>query len=149
MGSLEGVQVTSLKIIPGDAGSVMHALKASDQSFSSFGEAYFSTVKEGQIKGWKKHRKMILNIVVPVGRILFALYDDRPESPSYRKLFSIELGPAQYQRLTVPPGVWMAFNGRGNGLNLLLNIASIHHDPTEAETLPLENDLIQVGNLFE
>ena len=45
-----------------------------------------------------------------------------------------------YQRLTVPPGIWVAFSGEGPGENIVLNIASIPHDPVEAETLPWELD---------
>ncbi len=51
------------------------------------------------------------------------------------------LGPrsrATYQRLTIPPGYWVAFGGVGEDLNLLLNIASLPHDPNESRSLPLE-----------
>jgi len=36
----------------------------------------------------------------------------------------------------------MAFQGMGDQENILLNIASIPHDPLEAENLPIQNDLI-------
>jgi dTDP-4-dehydrorhamnose 3,5-epimerase len=142
MGSIEGVLLTPLKIIGGASGNVMHALKKSEASFQDFGEAYFSTVEQGQVKGWKRHTKMLLNIIVPAGEIYFVLFDDRKESPSYREMQEVSLSLENYQRLTVPPGVWMAFKGRGKGLNMLLNIASIAHDPLEAENLPIKNDLI-------
>ena len=41
------------------------------------------------------------------------------------------------QGLPVPAGVWMAFRGIGEDLNMLLNIASIEHDPSEAITKQL------------
>ena len=50
----------------------------------------------------------------------------------------VELGSEHYGRLTVPPGVWMAFHGLGSELNLVFNLASIEHDPEEALTAPLE-----------
>ena len=53
MGSIEGCLLTPLKIIPGDSGEVMHALKQPEESFQGFGEAYFSTVEHGSVKGWK------------------------------------------------------------------------------------------------
>ncbi|MFM9944315.1 MAG: dTDP-4-dehydrorhamnose 3,5-epimerase family protein, partial [Bacteroidia bacterium] len=107
-----------------------------------FGEAYFSTVNFNVAKGWKKHRQMILNIVVPAGAIKFVLFDNRMESNTYQQMQEIELSKDNYQRLTVPPGIWMAFKGMGKELNMLLNIASIPHDPDEAENLPLVNELI-------
>ncbi len=142
MGHLEGVHITPLKIIEGNSGNVLHVLKKNESTYSGFGEAYFSQVFHKEIKGWKKHREMILNLVVPVGRIRFVLFDDRKESSTFRQLQEIELSPANYQRLTVPPDIWMAFQGIGEKENLLLNIASITHNPDEADNLPLVNDVI-------
>jgi dTDP-4-dehydrorhamnose 3,5-epimerase len=142
MGSIEGVLVTPLRVITGDSGNVMHVLKQQEESFQGFGEAYFSTVNAGALKGWKKHRKMILNLVVPVGKIKFVLYDDRPESRSFQNFQEFILSRDNYQRLTVPPGIWMAFLGLEENGNILLNIASIPHDPLEADNLPIQNELI-------
>jgi dTDP-4-dehydrorhamnose 3,5-epimerase len=138
MGIIDGVLLTPLKIIDGAAGNVMHALKAQEDSFNGFGEAYFSTVSFHAVKGWKKHRRMILNIIVPVGAIRFVLYDAREESPTYGAIQEQRLSPANNQRLTV----WMAFSGDAEGLNMLLNIASIPHDPAEADNLPINSELI-------
>jgi dTDP-4-dehydrorhamnose 3,5-epimerase len=135
--NIEGIRVTPLKIIHGDLGSIMHALKNDEASYASFGEAYFSTVKKGVVKGWKRHTRMTLNIVVPVGAIRFVVYDDREGSATINKLWEITLSTENYQRLTVSPGLWMAFEGKADGTNLLLNIASIKHDPSEAEQADL------------
>ena len=145
MGTIEGVQLTPLRIIPGELGDVYHALKEKEESFEGFGEAYFSTVNGYAAKGWKKHRKMVLNLIVPVGAIRFVLYDDRPESRTYRTFQECTLSKENYQRLTVVPGIWMAFQGRTDGLNMLLNIASIPHDPYESENLPIPNETIPFG----
>jgi dTDP-4-dehydrorhamnose 3,5-epimerase len=138
-----GVVLTPLKIVSGDQGDVLHGMKASDESFVSFGEAYFSTVKYGGRKGWKKHTRMVLNLVVPIGEIGFVLFDDRTESTTRNRFFEISLSRQNYQRLTVPPGIWMAFYGSSAGENMLLNLASIQHDPTEAVNLPLDNEVIK------
>ena len=135
MGSLKGVSLTPLKIIGGESGSVLHALKEAEGSFNGFGEAYFSTVEQGAVKGWKNHQRMTLNVIVPVGRIQFVLYDEIAD-----EWMECILSKNNYQRLTVSPGVWMAFKGLDEGLNMLLNIASIPHDPTEALNLPIKND---------
>lgn len=128
---LPGVIITPLKIIPSENGSVMHALLAGDPGFCGFGEAYFSTVFPGVIKGWKRHKKMTLNLVVPIGKIEFVLLDDRAASS---KMSAVVLGRDCYARLTVPPGIWVAFKGwEGASENVLLNLANIAHDPDEAE----------------
>jgi dTDP-4-dehydrorhamnose 3,5-epimerase len=142
MGLINDILITPLKVIPAGSGEVMHALKNSEISFQGFGEAYFSTVDNHSAKGWKKHKRMISNLIVPSGKIRFVLFDDRPASTSFKMLQEVELSRDNYQRLTVPPGIWMAFQGKSDETNMLLNIASIPHDPAEAESLPLVNDII-------
>ena len=135
---IKGVILTPLKQIYHPKGDVFRAIKKSDVGFTGFGEAYFSTVHAGDIKSWKKHLRMTLNLIVPVGEIRFVLYDDRELSPTLGETMSVEIGLENYLRLTVPPGVWMAFEGLGEGLNLLLNVADMEHDPDEVERAELE-----------
>jgi len=138
MAALDGVLLTPLKIIDTLGGDVLHGLKRSDPGFSGFGEAYFSTVEKGAIKAWKRHREMILNLVVPVGAVRFVLFDDRQGSSSIGKYQEVTLSRSNYQRLTVPAMLWMGFQGVSDGPNILLNVASIPHQPEEAERLELE-----------
>jgi len=131
---IEGVSFSQRKIIEGVKGDVLHVLKQSDVEFTSFGEAYFSIVNKGVIKGWKKHREMILNLSVPIGIVKFVLYDDRVDSPTSGQYFEKILSIKDYGILTVAPGIWVAFQGLDED-NLLLNIASIEHSPDEADTM--------------
>lgn len=135
--NMQGIELTPLKIIEGNDGNVMHALKSSEKSFSKFGEAYFSTVKQGSIKGWKKHTKMISNLIVPHGEVQFVFYDDREESETNGCYFTVNLSQYNYKRLTIKPGLWMAFKGIGTSTNMVLNLASIPHDPEEAINDPI------------
>ena len=85
--NIEGIALTSQKIIRTYGGEVLHGLKKNDDNFYGFGEAYFSTINYGDIKGWKRHSGMVLNILVPIGKIKFVVYDDRqthPLSPSFK-----------------------------------------------------------------
>jgi dTDP-4-dehydrorhamnose 3,5-epimerase len=134
---MDGVILTSLKQIHHPKGDVYHAIKQSDNGFRTFGEAYFSTIHQNCIKGWKKHTKMTLNLVVPVGSIEFVLFDDRENSPTKGEFFTTISAPSSYQRLSIPPNVWMAFRGLEK-FNLLLNVADLEHDPAEALTLDLD-----------
>jgi len=145
MGQLmQGVGLTPLKIITNELGNVMHALKKSEDTFTSFGEVYFSLIKEGARKGWKKHHDMVLNIVVPCGKIRFTIFDDRVDSSSYKQYSIFELSPSEnYQRLTIHPGLWVAFEGIYKGDSILLNISSIEHDPNEAETCSIDSGIIE------
>lgn len=127
--------LTPLKQIPHPKGQIFHALKASEESFLQFGEAYFSFVHQNEIKGWKKHTEMRLNLIVPRGKVQFVCLDERDGE---QKFTSYELGEENYHRLTVPPGIWMAFRGLDEN-NMVLNVASIEHDPKEAINKELED----------
>lgn len=129
---MDGVILTPLKQIYHPKGDIFHAMKKSDIGFDGFGEAYFSTINQNDIKGWKKHTKMTLNIVVPVGNIEFVVYDENS-----KEFFSTKLSHNNYQRLTVKSGLWMAFKGLDK-YNMLLNLASIEHDPNEAINIGIE-----------
>ena len=135
---IEGVLLTPLKKIPHPKGDILHGMKKSDRGFVAFGEAYFTKVKFGEIKGWNKHKRMTLNLAVPVGIVIFVVYDDREKSKTRGNFFSVEISVDVYQRLTVPPDVWLAFKGQGNGINLILNVADMEHDPNEVERLNLD-----------
>jgi len=129
--AINGVILTPLKIIKNPLGDVYHGMKSSDIGFNGFGETYLSTVNYDIIKPWKKHLKMTLNLIVPVGKIRFVLFDDRINSDTKNQFMDVSLSKENYFRLTVPPGIWMSFRGEEKSLNLLLNIANIEHDPSE------------------
>ena len=129
---MDGIILTPLKQIHHPKGDIFHAMKKSDDGFSGFGEAYFSTINKGDIKGWKKHTEMVLNLVVPIGEIEFIIYNENS-----KEFFSVKLSHSNYQRLTVKPNLWVAFRGIGE-YNMLLNLASIEHNPLEAININLE-----------
>ncbi len=122
---------TDLNIIEADSGSVYHGLKNTDNGFKDFGEVYFSSVKKDIIKAWKLHKIMTLNLIVPVGAVLFCFIDVRENSNTFNEKFKIILSQKPYCRLTVPPGIWFGFKGVSDGLNLICNVADIPHDPKE------------------
>lgn len=130
--SLDDIVVTPLARISTSGGDVMHAMKSSDAGYSGFGEAYFSWIASGLIKAWKRHSRMTMNIVVPVGRVRFVFHLEGTEA------FRVEeIGVDQYVRLSVPPGIWFGFKGLAEPQSLVLNIASITHDPNEVQRLTL------------
>ena len=135
---MDGLIITPLKQIHHPKGDVLHGMKASDQGYAGFGEAYFSTVNKGQVKGWKKHTKMTMNIVVPMGAVKLVFLDKRENSSSFDNFYTVTLSTDNYMRVTIPPNIWVAFQGQA-GHNLLLNLASIEHTPDEAESIDLES----------
>ena len=71
--TVHNIKIHHLKKIELPGGGVLRAVKRSDKDYLGFGEAYFSQVEYGVIKAWKLHKKMTMNLVVPVGEVHFAL----------------------------------------------------------------------------
>ena len=74
---IEGVSLHPLKQISVPNGDLWHAFKATDEGFVGFGEAYFTQVKPHAVKGWKRHNRYVLNLVVVSGAVKFVICDDR------------------------------------------------------------------------
>ena len=126
--TLDDVVLTPLARIEGIGGDVLHAMKQNDAGYAGFGEAYFSWVSGGAVKAWKCHTRMTMNLIVPLGRVRFVFRVDGVDE------FRVEeIGVNCYARITVPPGIWFGFQGLAEPQSLVLNIASIPHDPKELQ----------------
>ena len=130
---IDGVTLSPLKVFKASGGDVLRVIKNDESGYFGFGEAYFSSVHSGAVKAWKRHRDMSLNLVVPLGRIRFVIYDDRQNSGSYGRFGEIILSIDNYYRLTLPPKLWLGFQGVDEHTSMLLNIANIQHSESEAE----------------
>ena len=130
---MDGVTLTPLRRIPSEKGDVLHGMKATETTFYGFGEEYFTQIRSGCTKGWKRHNRMPLNLVVVHGIVKFVVYDER------EKCFDeIILSPeSNYQRLTLAPGLWMAFHGMGEEVSIVMDIIPEPHDPSEADNVEL------------
>lgn len=130
--SLSNIKITQIREIPTLGGNVLHALKENEESYKGFGEAYFSWIELGFIKAWKKHNRMVMNLIVPVGNVKFVFFD------AEQNLFSeMIIGESNYSRITVPSGLWFGFQGMSSPKNLILNVSNIIHDRNESERLEL------------
>ena len=128
---MDGVTLTSNAIIYNPKGDIYRGMKNTDFGYSGFGEAYFSTITRDCVKGWKKHSAMTLNLIVPEGKIQIVVYNGAD-------FFTTILSTQNFQRLTVRPNLWFAFKGLSQR-NIMLNVASHVHDPSESETLSLSD----------
>jgi len=131
------ILVSPLRRIDTEGGDVMHGLKTTDNGYQGFGEAYFSWVSHGSVKAWKCHSEMTMNLIVPVGRVKFVFQLE--DINGVNEFRSEIIGVDRYMRISVPPGIWFGFKGM-DSQNLILNLASIAHDPNEVKRLGL-NDM--------
>ena len=126
------IKIKKLKQFKLEDGDVYHALKASESEYYGFKEAYFSTIKNNKIKAWKRHYKMTMNLIVPIGKVQFVFYDENKNL-----LKNLMIGDENYSRITVPPMIWFGFKGVSLNTSYILNISNEIHDPLEVERKPL------------
>ena len=125
--NLNDIIITELSHFPMEGGSVLHAIKEDEIGYNRFGEVYFSYINPGAVKAWKLHKRMTLNLVVPLGNVRFVFCD-----PLTKGHYQVEeIGEANYVRLTVPPNIWFGFQGISSQPSLVANIADLKHDPNE------------------
>jgi len=130
---IDGVIITPLKTIADERGSVKHMLRKDAPQFTDFGEVYFSLVHPGAVKAWKLHKRMVMNLAVPVGLVKLVLFDDRKNSSTAGSIQEIIFGADDYKLVTIPPLIWNGFQGLGEVTSVITNCASITHDPDEGE----------------
>lgn len=132
---IENVQIVPLKRIPDERGTILHMLKSTDPHFLQFGEIYFTTIYQGVIKGWHRHREMTLNYACIEGRIKLVLFDDRPQSPTKGELMEVFLGSDHYALVIIPPQIWTGFKGMTAPYSIVANCCTHPHDPSRSERM--------------
>ena len=128
------IKVSRPKVIKLPQGDVLRVLRKNEVKRWNFAEAYFSKIKFGKVKAWKYHLKMIINIVVPKGKVKFVFY-------SNKKFKSILIGEKNYCRLTIPPKVWFGFKGMSKSESIILSLTNIKH--TTKEVMRVKKDKIK------
>ena len=109
---IEGVKAISLEVHADERGYLVEILRANDEHFTKFGQVYLvADVARGTIRAFHKHEVLWDFFFISHGTAKFALVDDRPDSPTYKKIETIVIGEHNLSLIVVPPGVyhgWMA-----------------------------------------
>jgi len=137
---INGVRLYYLNQIPDERGMVKHFMVEEDNFH--FGEAYFSTVYKGIVKGWHGYGSKILNYCVPVGMVKLVLWDARKESPTYNQINKFYLGEQNYERVVIPAQVMNSFKGIATPYSLVAVVASERFNETRTIRLPLDDPRI-------
>lgn len=110
-------------------GGLYKFISVDDREFNKFGEVYFSFVKKNKIKCWKKHNKMKMNVVVPMGSVKFVF-----KLNDLNNFYEVTIGKNNYKLLTINPGIWFGFKGLSEN-NMVVNLSDIKHSKTEVSIL--------------
>ncbi len=123
------------------SGDVLRGVKTTDAGFIGFGEAYFSYIHYQEVKAWKLHKRYTANYTCPLGQIkiviLKSLASGQPDFADAQE-FILSEESSNYQRLTIPPGVWYGFKGLAQPSSLIFSLLSGEHSPDEQESFDFQ-----------
>tara|TARA_Y100000813_G_C24005526_1_gene277928 strand:+ start:198 stop:623 length:426 start_codon:yes stop_codon:yes gene_type:complete len=121
------VIVTPIERIKVEGGDIIKNIKVGDLGYKNFQETYYSFINYGKKKGWKKHKEMTLNLTCPFGEVNFVFSED------LENFESIKLNDKNLFRITIQPGIWVAFEGLNKPLSIVNNVADMIHNKDEIE----------------
>ena len=124
-------KINHLQKFKDERGSVLHGMKCHDSESFGIREVYFSTVNYGFYKGWKKHQKMVLNLIVIEGEILFYLADS--EFTEFKKIIICK---NDLKRITIMPNQWLSFTSLVKPSSKIMNIANLTNKEDITDNVP-------------
>jgi dTDP-4-dehydrorhamnose 3,5-epimerase len=144
-----GVQIKNLKTHPDERGFFREVVRSSDPFFQgeNFGQWSHSRMQRNVVKAWHYHHVQIDWWYVPIGEVETALYDNRPESPTYKQKMVIRMGDssksasAQEVCVRIPPGVLHGCKVMSEEAHLFY-ITSMTYDPNEEGRIPFNDPAI-------
>lgn len=140
MNKLEKIIFFKKKKIKNSKGNIVHFINKKDKNFYKFGEIYFTWIKKKKTKGWKYHKKMYMNLTVPLGNVRFFFYDN-----IRGKLKKIDIGEKNHGVLFVPPKIWFAFKNISKTKDsLVANLSNIVHKKDESLNKNLKDFEIKI-----
>lgn len=125
MNKLNLISQKKIQNVPNKNGDIRKILNKDDISFVGFGEIYTSFVKKDEIKAWKFHKKMTLNLTVIFGEIKFVFFD------GFETFKIINTSHDKPFLITVPPKIWYGFKSLNNSGALIMNLTDFIFDEKE------------------
>ena len=116
-----------IKKIKVEGGDIIKNIKVGDLGYKNFRETYYSFINFGKKKGWKKHKEMTLNLTCPFGEVKFVFSED------LENFETITLNDENLLRMTILPGIWVAFEGLNKPFSIVNNVADMIHNENEIE----------------
>ena len=136
---ITGVEIKALKSHGDQRGFFREIVRVSEPVFAggTFSQWSHSKMQKNVVKAWHYHHVQTDWWYVPLGQVQTVLFDNRPESPTYKNKIVITMGDShQYGADThevcvrIPPGVLHGLKVLSDGAHLFY-ITSVIYDPNE------------------
>ena len=136
---IEGVKLVNLVAHVDDRGYLIEILRASDEHFTKFGQAYIvGDMARGTIRAFHKHDVLWDWFFISHGSAKFALRDDRPDSPTYEQMETYVITQRNPSLLVVPPGVFHGWMSLEDDTQLISTASEVYNreKPDEVRVPP-------------
>ncbi len=124
-------KINKLQKFNDERGFVLQGMKYQDRESFGIREVYFSSVNYGFYKGWKKHQKMVLNLIVIEGKVLFYLANNE-----FTEFKEIIICKNDLQRITIMPNQWLSFTSLVKPSSTIMNIANLTNKEDITDNIP-------------
>jgi len=106
---IDGVMIKKLNVLPDELGRLMEILRADDDIFDKFGQAYLTTAYPGVVKAWHYHKLQDDHFAVLHGMMKVVLYDSRDGSTTQGQVNEFFMGLHNPILVRIPRGVYHGF----------------------------------------
>jgi len=140
---IRDVEFKLLRTFPDQRGFFREIIRFNDPFFEGerFAQWSHSKMQRNVVKAWHYHHVQIDWWYVPIGHVLTVLFDNRAESPTYRKKLALKMGDAGQAEavfevcVKIPPGVLHGCKVLSDEAHLLY-ITSETYNPNEEGRFP-------------
>jgi dTDP-4-dehydrorhamnose 3,5-epimerase len=146
--AIQGVTIKELRTFSDGRGFFRELIRSTDSFFEEgFGQWSHSLMQKNTVKAWHFHNLQVDWWYVGLGIIHTVLYDNREESPTYRKKVEFLLGEGEANSLAlhavvkIPQGVLHGCKVLTDTAHLFY-ITSRTYDPNDEGRLPFNSDLV-------
>ena len=134
---IHDVKTKSLRLIPDERGFLMEMLRADDDLFTKFGQAYVSATYPGVVKAWHYHQKQVDHFVCVAGMIKLVLVDTRDNSPTRGAVNEFFLGTQNPTLVQVPNLVYHGWKCISPEMSIVVNVPTEPYRYTEPDEFRL------------
>jgi dTDP-4-dehydrorhamnose 3,5-epimerase len=144
-----GVIIKKLKTHKDPRGFFREVIRSTDDLFTGgvFGQWSHSKMQLNVVKAWHYHHVQTDWWYCPIGKIQTVLFDNRPESPTYRRKLVINMGDSSIDGdahevcVKIPPGVLHGCKVLSNEAHLFY-ITSTTYNPNEEGRFPFNSAFV-------
>jgi dTDP-4-dehydrorhamnose 3,5-epimerase len=129
--------------VPHEDGHVTEVARASwDIIGEPIVQVHLTTTLPGRHRAWGLHQKSTDRLFVASGLVKFAVFDGRPDSPTFGCVNEITLSEKNPGLLIVPPNLYHGWKNIGTSEAIIINMPTVmyNYDAPDALDLPWDSE---------